>query len=138
MESVSDMPSEQRAVIEGLFWGGGDESLTNINERLTNVFGDMAADKSTVSRWAKWLASSEQVQGTVSYLPCSGANQQLWRQQQADNHIWNDRRNTTRDLAAILSIGKGSFDKIIHQLGYSQACARCVPRSLTEERKEQR
>jgi hypothetical protein len=66
------------------------------------------------------------------------AHQQLWRPQQADNHIRNDGRITTRDLAAILSIGKGSFDKIIHHLGYSQACARWVPRSLTEERKEQR
>jgi hypothetical protein len=66
------------------------------------------------------------------------AHQQLWCPQQADNHIQNDRRITTRHLAAILSIGKGSFDKIIHQLGYSQACARWVPRSLTEDHKEQR
>jgi hypothetical protein len=36
------------------------------------------------------------------------------------------------------SIGKGTFDKIIHQLGYSHACTRWVPRSLTEEHKEQR
>jgi hypothetical protein len=66
------------------------------------------------------------------------AHQQLWRPQQADNRIWNDQRITTRDLTAILGIGKGNFDKIIHQLGYSQACAQWVRRSLTEERKEQR
>jgi hypothetical protein len=66
------------------------------------------------------------------------AHQQLLCQQQGDNHIQNDRRIITRDLAAIFSIGKGSFDKIIHQLGYSQACARWVPRSRTEERKEKR
>jgi hypothetical protein len=65
-------------------------------------------------------------------------HQQLWRPQEADNYIRNDRRITTRDLSAILSIGKGSFDKIIHQIGYSQASARWVPRSLTKERKEQR
>jgi hypothetical protein len=66
------------------------------------------------------------------------AHQQLWCTHQANNHIRNDRRITIRDLAAILSIGNGSFDKIIHQLGYSQECARCVPRSLTEGPKEQR
>jgi hypothetical protein len=75
---------------------------------------------------------------TLCLISCTrAAHQQLWRPQQADNHIRNDRRITTRYLAAILSIGKGSFDKI-HQLGYSQACARWVLRSLTEERKEQR
>jgi hypothetical protein len=41
----------------------------------------------------------------------------------------------SRELAAVLSIGKGSVDKIIHQLRYSKVCARWVPRSLTEEHK---
>jgi hypothetical protein len=35
-------------------------------------------------------------------------------------------------------MGKGSVDKIIHQLGYSKVCARWVPRNLTEEHKQQR
>jgi hypothetical protein len=58
--------------------------------------------------------------------------------QRAESHIRNDRRTTTRELEAILDIGKVSVDKIIHQLGYSKVCARRVPRSLTEEHKEQR
>jgi hypothetical protein len=38
----------------------------------------------------------------------------------------------------MLGIGKGSVNKIIHQLGYSKVCARWVPQSLTEEHKGQR
>jgi hypothetical protein len=54
MESVSDVRSKQRAVFEGLFWGVAEnKSITNIHKRLTNVFGDMAVDKSSVSHWAK-------------------------------------------------------------------------------------
>jgi hypothetical protein len=58
--------------------------------------------------------------------------------QRADSHIRNDGWITTRELAAVLGVGKGSVDKIIHQLGYWKECARWVPRSLTEEHKEQR
>jgi histone-lysine N-methyltransferase SETMAR len=58
--------------------------------------------------------------------------------QRADSLIRDNRRITTRELTAVLGIGKGSVDKIIHQLGYSKVCARWVPRSLTEEHKQQR
>jgi transposase len=101
----------------------------------------MAVDKSTFNRWAKRLASSEQGQGNVSELPCSGRPSTAVTpatMQRADSHIRNNRRITTRELAAILGIGKGSIYKIIHQLGYSKVCAWRVPRSLTEEHKEQR
>jgi hypothetical protein len=70
MESVSDVHSIQRAVIEFLL--AENESITDIHRRLTNVYGDMAVDKSTVCRWAKRLASSEQGQGSVSGLQRSG------------------------------------------------------------------
>jgi hypothetical protein len=58
--------------------------------------------------------------------------------QRALSHIRNYRRITTRELFAILAIGKDVVDKIIHQLGYAKVCALSVPRSLTEEHKEQR
>jgi hypothetical protein len=58
--------------------------------------------------------------------------------QRADSHNRNDRRITTRKLAAVLDIDKGSVEKIIYQLGYSKMCARWVPRSLIEEHEEQR
>jgi transposase len=98
-------------------------------------------DKSTVSRWEKRLASSEQGQSNVSDLPRSGRPSTTVTpatMQRADSHIRNDWRITTRELAAILGTGKGSVDKIIHKLGYSKVCARWVSRSLTEEHKEQR
>jgi hypothetical protein len=60
MESVSDVRSKQTAVIEFLLAENkSSESIANIPRRLTNVYGDMAVDKSTVSRWAKRFASSE-------------------------------------------------------------------------------
>jgi hypothetical protein len=60
MESVSDVRYKQRSVIEFLL--AENKSITNIHRLLTNVYGDMAVDKSTDSRWAKRLASSEQGQ----------------------------------------------------------------------------
>jgi hypothetical protein len=70
MESVSDVRSVQRAVIEFLL--AENESITDIHRRLINVYGDVAVDKSTVCRWEKRLASSEQGQGNVSDLQRSG------------------------------------------------------------------
>jgi DNA-binding MarR family transcriptional regulator len=121
MEPVSDVRSKQRTTTEFLL--AEKESITNIQTRLANVYGDMAVDKSTVSRRAKRLASLEQGQGNMSALPRSGRSSTAVMpatRQQADSHIRNDRRITTRELAAILGIGKGSIDKIINQLGYSK------------------
>jgi hypothetical protein len=101
MESVSDVRSKQRAETEFLL--AENESITNIHRRLTNVCGDMAVDKSTVSRWAKRLSSSEQGQGNVSDLPRSARPPTAVTpatMQRADSHIRNDRRITTRELAA--------------------------------------
>jgi histone-lysine N-methyltransferase SETMAR len=58
--------------------------------------------------------------------------------QQTDSRIQSDWRITTRKLATIFGVGKGSVNRNIHHLGYSKMCARWVPRSLTEEHKEQR
>jgi hypothetical protein len=127
MESVSDVRSNLAE----------NESITNIHMRLTNIYGDMAVDKSTDSRWAKRLASSEQGQGNVSDLPRSGRPSTavtLVTMQRADSNIRNDRRIITRELGT----GKENVDKTVHHLEYSKLCARWVSRSLTEERKEQR
>jgi hypothetical protein len=64
MESLSKVRTKQRAVIEFLM--AENESIINIHKRLANVYGGMAVDKSTVSSWAKRLATSEQEQGNVS------------------------------------------------------------------------
>jgi hypothetical protein len=47
MESVSDVRSKQRAVIEFIL--AENESITNIHRSLTNIYGDMTVDKSTVA-----------------------------------------------------------------------------------------
>jgi hypothetical protein len=49
-----------------------NESIANIHRRLTNAYGDMAVDKSTVNRWAKRLVWSEQGEDNVSDLPRLG------------------------------------------------------------------
>jgi hypothetical protein len=116
MESVSDLRSKQRAVIEFLL--PENELITNIHRRLTNVYVDVAVDKSTVSRWARRRASSEQGQGNVSDLPRSGPPSTAVTpapMHLADSHIRNDCRITPRELAAILCVGKRSVDKIIQQ-----------------------
>jgi arginine repressor len=51
MESVRDVRSKQRTIIEFLL--AENESITDIHRNLTNAFGHMAVDKSTVSRWGK-------------------------------------------------------------------------------------
>jgi hypothetical protein len=50
MESVSDVHSKYRAVIEFLL--AQNESNTNIQRHLANVYGAMTVDK-TVSHWEK-------------------------------------------------------------------------------------
>jgi transposase len=116
---VIDVRFKQRAVIEFLL--AENESITNIHRRLTNVCGDMAVDKSNVSRWAKRLASSEQGHGNVSDLPGSGRPSTAVTpatMQRADSHIRNVRGITTRELATILGTGKGSVVKVTNQSGY--------------------
>jgi hypothetical protein len=100
---VSIERSKQRAVIEFLL--AENESITNIHRRLTNVYGDMAMDNSTVSRWEKRLVSPEQGQVNVSDLLRSGRPLTAVTpatMQRADIYIRNDRRITTRELAEYL------------------------------------
>jgi hypothetical protein len=99
MESVSDVRSKQRAEIEFLL--AENESITNIHSRLTNIYGDMAVDKSTVCRWAKRLASSEQGEGNVSDLSRSARPSTAvtpTTMQRADSHIRNDHRTSVWKL----------------------------------------
>jgi DNA-binding MarR family transcriptional regulator len=136
MESVSDVHTKQRAVIEFLL--AENESMTNIHRRLTNVYGGMVVDKSTVSCSVKQLASSEQGQVNVSDLPRSGHPSTAVMpatMQRADGHIQNDWRITTRDLAAVLNIGKGRVDKIIHQLEYSKVCTQRALKNIRNKEK---
>ena len=139
MASVTEVRSKQKAVIKFLL--AEKETVTNIHRRLRNVYGDLAVDKSTVSRWVKRLSSSEEGKQQLSDLPRSGRPPTALTPavlQRAETLIRDDRRITTRQLAAQLGIAIGSVSSIVHQLGYSKVCARWVPRSLTDDHKEQR
>jgi transposase len=117
---------------------GEKELVTNIRRRLKNVYEDNAVDKNTVSRWASRIAGFEKGQAELSKTPRSGrptttVTPELL--QLADKLIRKDRRITTRRLATELSESKGTVNNIIDALGYSKACARWVPRSLTDDQR---
>jgi transposase len=114
------------------------ELVTNIHRRLKNVCEDNAVYKSTVSRWASRIAGFEKGQAELSKTPRSGrpttaVTPELL--QLADELTRKDRRIATRRLATELSESKGTVNNIIDTLGYAKACARWVPRSLTDDQK---
>lgn len=139
MASVSDIRFKQRAVIE--FLTAEKETVGNIHKRLCKVYGASAVDRSTVSRWAQRVRSSEGGSAELQDLPRAGRPSTAVTPdmlQRADDLIRKDRRITTRELALKLSISKGSVDGIIRTLEYSKVCSRWVPRCLTVDHKSQR
>ena len=91
-------------------------------------------NRNAVGRSVKSVTASETAREKLSDLSSSGrpvATVSLEMLQRADTIVLGDRRITTRQLAFILSISKGSVWHIVRDLGYSKACARWVPRSLT-------
>ena len=49
-----------------------------------------------------------------------------------------NRRIRVTDLAEQLACSVGSVVNMVRQLSYHKVCARCVPRELTQEQKENR
>ena len=126
MASVTEVRSKQRAVIEFLL--AENQCITYIHRRLQNVYGDLALDKSTVSRWARRLSSS-QGRADLSDLPRVGRPHTAVTPAMlecTDTIIRGDRRITIKHLAALLDVG--SADKLVHQLEYSKVCFRWVRR----------
>jgi hypothetical protein len=73
----------------------------------------------------------------VTSLALAGQQEQSFRRfcNRADEQIWKDRRITAWKLAPELSVSKGSVNNIVDAWGYAIACARWVPRSLTDDHK---
>lgn len=99
MASVTEVRSKQRAVIEFLL--AENQSITDIHRCLQNVYGDLAVDKSTVSRWARRLSSSQQDRANVLDLPHAGRPHTAVTPamlEPADALIRGDRRITIKHL----------------------------------------
>jgi hypothetical protein len=110
----------QQAVTE--FLVAEKESVTNIHRWLKNVYGDNAADKSTVSQ-ASGIAGSEKGQVDLSDTPRSGQPTTAVTPallQRAYELIQKDRWITTRKLATELSVSKGSVNNITDALGHAK------------------
>jgi hypothetical protein len=110
MAWYGDVRFEKLAVTE--FLVTEKESVTHINKRLKCMFRVSAVDKSTVSRWASRIASSGKVQTELSDTRrlAGQQHQSLALLQCAEKLIRNDRRFTTRKVAAELSVCKGSVN----------------------------
>jgi hypothetical protein len=92
------------------------DSVTNIHRPLKIVYGDNAVDKSTISCWASRIAGSEKGHAELSDAPRSGRPTTAVTPalvQRSDELILKDRRITTRKLATVLSVSKGSVNNII-------------------------
>ena len=127
---------KQRAVTE--FLVTEVESVTNIRKRLKNAHVVNAVDISNEGRWASRIADSEIGQAEFSDARRSGRPTTVVAQtllHSRDELVQNDRRMTIINLATELSASKGSANNIIDALRYSNVCARCVPRSLTDYHK---
>ena len=131
MATVHDVRYKQRAVIEFLI--AENETVVNIHKRLCAVYGNSAVDRSSAGSWAKRVKASKSEECDLRYLPRSGrpaTGTSPGMLNRADDIIRADRRVPTGKLALQLSVCKGSADAFITELGYSEVCARWVPRTL--------
>ena len=132
---------KQRVVIEFLVSKG--EAAQNISRRLKQVYIDSVIDYSTVTRWVKQIndgqkepAESDLYDRSISGKPSfAHSSASIDR---ADALIKENRRITIDELAESLGVSAGSAVKIMDTLSYSKACARLVPRQLTEAHKQSR
>ncbi|GFG28558.1 hypothetical protein Cfor_11691 [Coptotermes formosanus] len=114
------------------------ESVRNIHKPLCIIYGTATVDRSTVSRWATRVTTSEIRKAELCDLPCSGAPVtavRLEMLQSADAIVREDRRIATRPLTFNLTITEGNVQPIIRGLGYLKVRAKLVPRSLTVKHK---
>ena len=105
------------------------------------MYGDSAIDYSTVTRWLKRIndGQEEPAESDLYDRPRSGRPSSAHISaniDQADALIKENRRITINKLAESLGVSAGSAVKIMNTLGYSKACARWVPRQLTEAHKQ--
>ena len=132
---------KQRVVIQFRLSEG--ETAQNISRRLKQVYGDGAIDYSTVTRWVKQInhKQEESAESDLCDRPRSGRPSSVHSSaniDQADTLIKENRCITINELAESLGVSAGCTVKIMDTLGYSNVCARWVPRQITEAHKQSR
>jgi histone-lysine N-methyltransferase SETMAR len=127
----------QRAVVQ--FLTAEDESPVEIYRRMQNVYGTVCLSRTSVFRWCSEFRKGRT---NTDDKPRPGqAHMVITRETitAVDNLVRNNRRITTREIVATLSISKGSVHTIHHErLEYRKVCAQWVPKHLTEEQKTYR
>ena len=110
---VNDMPFKQSAVIE--FRVAEKESVRNFHKCLCIVYGSAAAvDTSTAGHWVQKVMATEQQDFLRSGRPFVAVRPEVL--QRDDVIVREDGSITTRQLALILSVSKGSVSRIIRDL----------------------
>ncbi|GBM83864.1 hypothetical protein AVEN_12045-1 [Araneus ventricosus] len=118
--------SAQRAVIQFIRTEG--EHASQIYRRMKEVCGDQCLARCTIFRWCqRYEAGRVNIKDNVTNSATISA---------VDELIRHNRRITTREIAAKLSISKGNVHHIIHKkLGYDKVCAQWVPKQCQRIRR---
>jgi transposase len=135
-EQVDDIVFRQKAVIE--FSSKEGIRAKSINDRLKPVYGEHTLSYRSVRRWVEYFSTgaTDLNDKHRSGRPPSAATQK--NKIRVNEIIQNDRRVTVLDIMNELEIGSSAVQHIINELGYSEVCARWVPRQLTDELKQNR
>jgi histone-lysine N-methyltransferase SETMAR len=129
--------SELHAVIKFFFLK--KLSTKVIHAEMVNILGDNAVSHSLVKKWvARFKSGNESTKdGARTGRPTSSVNEDHVKQ--VESMVLNDRRVTVRHVAETLRISIGSAETILtNHLSMKKVSARCVPRMLTPEQKQNR
>lgn len=121
---------EQRAIIKYLVKKGLDYKA--VHQELLEVYGNEAPSRSTVHVWCREFkcGRTSLEDDPRSGRPSTSSDQEHVSAVEA--LIMENRRITTRMIAATLSISKGTVQTILHErLQMSKVCARWVPKCLS-------
>ena len=130
------MSFRQRAVFE--FLVKEEIPAAEIHQRLQRAYGSVCMGVSRVRRWVKHFKDGNtSIQDQPrSFRPRTASTER--NKERVDETIQDDRRVTVDTIARKLGIGHYAVQKMMEILGYRKACARWVPRLLTEDDKGQR
>ena len=110
-----------------------------IHWHMADVYGDSSPKYSTV---AKWSAEFKRGRDSLEHDPRPGRPADVISQEMIDRverFKLNSRRIKVAELASECGISNGSVYTIIHEhLGMSKVSARCVPRNLNMQDRQQR
>jgi len=134
---MSELELEQRTNIKFLDQLG--KSGNEIREMLVQVYGVNAMKKTAVYRWGKRCAEGRE---SVSGEERSGrpaANRTKENIAKIRQIVRENRRLTVRSIAEQGNMDRETVRKILTEdLGMMKACAKMVPKELTEEQKQRR